>query len=182
MNALFHESPLKAYQSADLSSDSMKLWGQYPDLAVFPGTVLLNDDRPGNPDYPSSSLTQAQLSAEEPALSSDACQAGARLYLQEGTSLLCICRQADIGINQAAVPKALSGCNLLQHARIAIKSCLRARNLYRCALLQGSSLKHQILMGSKHIFTCFEKLSLLHQLQPPVCFWELSATLGASTI
>ena len=68
----------------------MKLWGQYTDLAVFPGTVLLDDDRPGNFDYPSSSLTQGQLSAEEPALSSDACQAGARLYPQEGAHLLCI--------------------------------------------------------------------------------------------
>ena len=73
----------------------MKLWGQYPDLAVFPGTVLLDDDRPGDPDYPSASLTHAQLSAEEPALSSDACQAGARLYPQEGAYLLCTSLQAD---------------------------------------------------------------------------------------
>lgn len=71
----------------------MKLWGQYPDLAVFPGTVLLDDKRPGDPDYPSSPLTQSQLTAEEPALSSGACQAGARLYSQEGARLMCMCMQ-----------------------------------------------------------------------------------------
>lgn len=87
---LVRENPSKHCQYADLNSDSMKLWGQYPDLAVFPGTVLLSDDRPGDPDYPSSSLTQAQLSAEEPALSGDACQAGARLYPQEGAHPLCL--------------------------------------------------------------------------------------------
>lgn len=86
----------------------MKLWGQYPDLAVFPGTALLNDDRPGDPDYPSSSLSQAQLSAEEPALSSDACQAGARLYPQEGAHLLCVIMQASVDTNQIAVLKVLS--------------------------------------------------------------------------
>lgn len=79
----------------------MKLWGQYPDLAVFPGTVLLSDKRPGDPDYPSSPLTQSQLSAEEPALSNGACQAGARLYSQEGAGPQSKCKSID----EATVPK-----------------------------------------------------------------------------
>lgn len=83
----------------------MKLWGQYPDLAVFPGTVLLNDTRPGDPDYPSSPLTQSQLSAEEPALSDGACQAGARLYSQEGAGLQSTCFHMHKSTDEAAVPK-----------------------------------------------------------------------------
>ncbi|KAL3134135.1 hypothetical protein ABBQ32_008554 [Trebouxia sp. C0010 RCD-2024] len=62
----------------------MKLWGNYPHLAVFPGALILDDGRSSDRNYPSSSLTQSQLSVEEPALSDGACQAGARLYLQEG--------------------------------------------------------------------------------------------------
>lgn len=64
----------------------MKLWGNYPHLAVFPGALILDDGRSSDRNYPSSSLTQSQLSVEEPALSDGACQAGARLYLQEGNS------------------------------------------------------------------------------------------------
>ncbi|KAL3143680.1 hypothetical protein ABBQ38_002475 [Trebouxia sp. C0009 RCD-2024] len=75
---------LKHSQFADLNSASMKLWGKYPHLAVFPGALILDDGRPGDRDYPSSNLTQDQLSAEEPALSDEACQAGARQCLQEG--------------------------------------------------------------------------------------------------
>lgn len=62
----------------------MKLWQQYPDLAVFPGSLLLEDNRPDDATYPSSSLSPEQLAAEEPALSSAACQHGARLYEPEG--------------------------------------------------------------------------------------------------
>ena len=69
---------------AELNQASMKLWEDYPDLAVFPGTVLLNDDRPDRDEYPSSPLDAAQLKQEEPGLSDTACKAGARLYSQEG--------------------------------------------------------------------------------------------------
>lgn len=85
---------LKHSQFADLNSASMKLWGKYPHLAVFPGALILDDGRPGDRDYPSSNLTQDQLSAEEPALSDEACQAGARQCLQEGICLLFDCMQA----------------------------------------------------------------------------------------
>ena len=62
----------------------MKLWEQYPDLAAFPGTLFLHDDRPERDEYPSAALTAEQLKQEEPALSANACKAGARLYKQEG--------------------------------------------------------------------------------------------------
>lgn len=93
--------PFLALSIADLNSASMKLWGQYPELAVFPGTVLLDDDRPGDPAYPSSSLTQAQLSAEEPTLSSMACQADARHTLRKARTCCapaCKQRQAQVRI------------------------------------------------------------------------------------
>lgn len=95
----------------------MKLWGEHPGLAVFPGTLILDDGRPGDHDYPSSSLTQAQLSAEEPALSGIACQAGARLYLQEGMLLLCACMQASAVTHSCKAVSTESasckGCNHL---------------------------------------------------------------------
>lgn len=68
----------------DLNLHSMKLWGQYPDLAVFPGSLILNDDRTGDNAYPSSPLTPEQLKLEEPELSNAACQGGARMYKPEG--------------------------------------------------------------------------------------------------
>ena len=68
----------------ELNQASMKIWEGYPELAVFPGTVLLSDDRPGRDEYPSSPLTADQLKQEEPSLSDTACNAGARLYSQEG--------------------------------------------------------------------------------------------------
>lgn len=70
--------------SPDLNVASMRLWERYPELALFPGTLVLADNRPDNDEYPSSSLNQAQLSSEEPALSHAACQDGARSYSQEG--------------------------------------------------------------------------------------------------
>lgn len=68
----------------DLNHSSMKLWGQYPDLAVFPGSLLLADDRTGDTAYPSSPLIPEQLQEEEPGLSESACKDGARLYQPEG--------------------------------------------------------------------------------------------------
>ena len=62
----------------------MKLWQQYPDLAVFPGSLLLADTRPEDAFYPSTSLSPEQLVAEEPALSPEASRKGARLYGPEG--------------------------------------------------------------------------------------------------
>ncbi len=62
----------------------MKLWGQYPDLAVFPGSLLLDDDRTGDTAYPSAPLAPEQLKTEEPGLSDAACKDGARLYKPEG--------------------------------------------------------------------------------------------------
>ena len=62
----------------------MRLWEEYPHVALFPGTVVLNDNRSGNTEYPSFFLDQAQLSSEEPGLADAACQQGARLYSQEG--------------------------------------------------------------------------------------------------
>lgn len=75
---------------ADLNYASMKLWQEYPDLAVFPGSLLLADNRPDDATYPSSLLSAEQLGTVEPALSPAACRQGARLYKPEGT-LLCIC-------------------------------------------------------------------------------------------
>ena len=69
----------------------MKLWGQYPDLAAFPGSLILNDDRTWDNAYPSSPLTPEQLKEEEPELSEAACQGGARLYKPEGLQLLQTC-------------------------------------------------------------------------------------------
>ncbi|KAL0021768.1 hypothetical protein WJX79_006996 [Trebouxia sp. C0005] len=68
----------------DLNMHSMKLWAQYPDLAAFPGSLILNDKRTKDNAYPSSSLTPEQLKHEEPDLSDAACQGGARLYKPEG--------------------------------------------------------------------------------------------------
>ncbi|KAL0045603.1 hypothetical protein WJX82_011039 [Trebouxia sp. C0006] len=68
----------------DLNLLSMKLWGQYPDLAAFPGSLILSDHRTGDKAYPSSPLTPQQLKQEEPKLSNAACQGGARLYKPEG--------------------------------------------------------------------------------------------------
>ncbi|KAA6422017.1 MAG: hypothetical protein FRX49_08035 [Trebouxia sp. A1-2] len=73
-----------AQPAADLNMHSMKLWAQYPDLAAFPGSLILNDKRTKDNAYPSSSLTPEQLKHEEPDLSDAACQGGARLYKPEG--------------------------------------------------------------------------------------------------
>lgn len=68
----------------DLNHSSMELWRQYADLAVFPGSLILDDDRTGDSAYPSSPLTPDHLKEEEPGLSDAACKAGARLYKSEG--------------------------------------------------------------------------------------------------
>lgn len=73
--------------NADLNHSSMKLWGQYPDLAVFPGSLLLADARTGDSVYPSSPLLAEQLQKEEPGLSESACKDGARLYQPEGAEV-----------------------------------------------------------------------------------------------
>ena len=75
----------------DLNLHSMKLWGQYPDLAAFPGSLILDDDRTGDNAYPSSPLTPEQLKEEEPKLSDAACQGGARMYKPEGMQQLQTC-------------------------------------------------------------------------------------------
>jgi len=81
---------IKHHQVAhtDLNLHSMNLWGQYPDLAVFPGSLILDDDRTGDNAYPSSPLTPEQLKQEEPELSDAACQGGARMYKPEGMQQL----------------------------------------------------------------------------------------------
>lgn len=80
---------------ADLNYASMKLWKEYPDLAVFPGSLLLADNRPDDATYPSSLLSAEQLGTVEPALSTAACRQGARLYKAEGTKL-CACRPSQL--------------------------------------------------------------------------------------
>ena len=93
----------------DLNLHSMKLWGQYPDLAAFPGSLILDDDRAGDNAYPSSPLTPDQLEQEEPELSDAACQGGARLYKPEGMQqqlqTCCYARQHD-ALNASAAPIA----------------------------------------------------------------------------
>lgn len=69
---------------AEMNFESMKLWQQYPDLAVFPGSLLLEDKRPEDATYASKSLSPDQLAAQEPALSLEASRKGARLYASEG--------------------------------------------------------------------------------------------------
>lgn len=71
---------------ADLNLASMKLWEQWPDLAAFPGTVVLHDDRPDCEEYASVPLSSQLLKTEEPGLSDNACKGGARLYHQEGAT------------------------------------------------------------------------------------------------
>ena len=70
--------------SVDLNYESMKLWHEYPDLAVFPGSLVLEDKRPEDATYSSTPLSPEQLATEEPALSKQACKQGARLYQPEG--------------------------------------------------------------------------------------------------
>ncbi len=104
----------------DLNIHSMKLWGQYPDLAAFPGSLILDDDRTGDKAYPSSSLTPKQLKQEEPKLSDAACQGGARLYKPEGIQQLEICcsiRQ-HAAVHAWAAPIASPADWLLSHCAI----------------------------------------------------------------
>ena len=73
-----------AYVFAELNCKSMDRWHQFPNVAFFPGCMLLGDDRPDDSKYPSESFTPQQLSAQEPALATSACRSCARLYTQEG--------------------------------------------------------------------------------------------------
>ena len=69
----------------------MKLWHEYPDLAVFPGSLVLEDKRPEDATYSSTPLSPEQLATKEPALSQQACKQGARLYQPEGIHKFCSC-------------------------------------------------------------------------------------------
>ena len=98
----------------------MKLWGQYPDLAVFPGSLILNDNRTGDNAYPSSPLTPEQLKLEEPELSNAACQGGARMYKPEGMQQLqaCCFGRQYAALNAWAAMIASSTGWLLSHSVI----------------------------------------------------------------
>ena len=104
----------------DLNLLSMKLWGQYPDLAAFPGSLILSDHRTGDKAYPSSPLTPQQLKQEEPKLSNAACQGGARLYKPEGMQQLqtCCVVMQDAALNAWAALIASSADWLLRHCAI----------------------------------------------------------------
>ncbi len=100
----------------------MNLWGQYPDLAVFPGSLILDDDRTGDNAYPSSPLTPEQLKQEEPELSDAACQGGARMYKPEGMQQLqtcCVVRH-HAALHAWAALNASSADRLFSHCVICV--------------------------------------------------------------
>ena len=177
---------------ADLNIASMKLWAQYPELAVFPGTVLLNDKRTGDAEYPSSPLSQPQLRSEEPGLSSAACQDGARLYPQEGTSgvvYLHACALtpscASPGHHDSAQQPLYSVLACCCSVDICARLRLGAGCWISCEVSRNTSMHNQLNMQDLFAISFFPPLaiaSLLPFTHVPACrvclSWSCSPTLS----